>query len=172
MARYLRLLNRTFYIGQSYQGGIIFWLDASKKHGLIAAKQDIGNGIHWWNGVHRVTGATCDGVYAGKMNTALIIAAQMQDNPNGSFAAKLCADYTAEGEGLQEYGDWYLPSQYELNLMLFKQSIIGGFRTIPYWSSTENDIDQVYTMDASPIKKFSHSFKDGATYYVRPIRAF
>jgi hypothetical protein len=32
------LRSNSTYFGQSYQGGIIFWLDATGQHGLIAAQ--------------------------------------------------------------------------------------------------------------------------------------
>src|SRR6476469_9497636 len=35
-----------FVIGQLYGGGIIFWIDDSGQHGLIAAESD--QGYNWW----------------------------------------------------------------------------------------------------------------------------
>ena len=107
----------TLAIGDSYQGGIIFWLDATGQHGLIAATEDQSTGIQWYNGTYRYTGTTGNGLYAGAMNTAMIVATQMADNQTGNFAAKVCADYQGGA-----YGDWYLPSSYELNV-LFNQHI-------------------------------------------------
>ena len=43
-------------IGSSYQGGIIFYLDSSKQHGLIAAPMDQSAGIQWYNGSNISTG--------------------------------------------------------------------------------------------------------------------
>ena len=73
-------VGSTLAIGDSHQGGIIFWLDASGQHGLIAATTDQSTGIRWYNGTNRYTGTTGDGLYAGVMNTAMIIATQMGDN--------------------------------------------------------------------------------------------
>lgn len=36
-------------IGQSYQGGVIFCLDLTGKHGFIAAKSDQGAFVKWNN---------------------------------------------------------------------------------------------------------------------------
>jgi hypothetical protein len=33
--------------GDEYQGGIIFWLDETKEHGLIASKQDLSGEADW-----------------------------------------------------------------------------------------------------------------------------
>ena len=123
-------------IGQAYQGGIIFWLDATGQHGLIAATADQNTGIQWYNGTYRYTGTAGDGLYAGAMNTAMIVATQMADNQSGSFAAKVCADYSVTVGGVT-YGDWYLPSKYELNLLYLQKIAVGGFASVYYWSSTE-----------------------------------
>jgi hypothetical protein len=135
----------TLAVGQNYHGGIIFWLDATGLHGLIAATEDQSTGIQWYNGTNRNTGATGDGLYAGAMNTAMIIATQMADNQTGNFAAKACADYSVTVDGVT-YGDWYLPSKYELNLLYQQKDVIGGgFGYVwdwrLYWSSTEDDSD-------------------------------
>ncbi|MCF8255734.1 MAG: DUF1566 domain-containing protein [Bacteroidia bacterium] len=117
-------------IGDSYQGGIIFWLDATGQHGLIAATADQSTGIQWYNGTYTVTNAVRDGIGAGMYNTERIIANQS----TGSYAAQLCANYQGGG-----YGDWYLPSKYELNLLYLQKTAVGGFASAYYWSSTEGN---------------------------------
>jgi len=158
-------------IGQSYQGGIIFWLDETGQHGLIAAKADQSAGIKWNNGTEKYTGTTGDGLYAGAMNTAIIVAAQMADNPAGNFAAKACADYSVTEEGgVTTYGDWYLPSLYELNLLYQQKDMVGGFASVYYWSSKEDSATKAVSLD----------FDFGTTYHffktdtdaVRAVRAF
>ena len=156
-------------IGQAYQGGIIFWLDATGQHGLIAATADQSTGIHWYNGTYRYTGTTGNGLYAGAMNTAMIVATQMADNPYGQFAAKICADYSVTKDGIT-YGDWYLPSHYELKLLYAQRNLVGGFANIWYWSSTENN-DQLSSMQhfgQDDQIEYNKSF----SFPVRAIRAF
>ena len=159
----------TLAIGDSYQGGIIFWLDTTGQHGLIAATADQNTGIQWYNGTYRYTGTNGDGLYAGKMNTAMIIATQMADNQTGNFAAKVCADYSVTVGGVT-YGDWYLPSKYELNLLYLKKTAVGGFASTYYWSSTEYGSYTAWTQN------FTNGGQDDDnktnTYYVRAIRAF
>lgn len=148
-------------IGQAYQGGIIFWLDGTGQHGLIAATTDQSTGIQWYNGTYTVTNAVRDGIGAGMYNTERIIANQS----TGSYAGQLCANYQGGG-----YGDWYLPSKYELNLLYSQKTAVGGFASAYYWSSTEDSNGSAwlqvfgsgYQIDAS---------KDYA-FYVRAIRAF
>jgi hypothetical protein len=150
-------------IGQSYQGGIIFHLDASGCHGLICATSDQSAGANW--GSYVTTGATYDGLKAGLSNTSLIV----DINTSSANAANLCNDYVVySNEGL--YNDWYLPSKQELNLMYINRLIIGGFGTGYYWCSTELDNLTVWH------QRFSDGFQNYAAkiliYNVRAIRAF
>ncbi|MBC7507398.1 MAG: hypothetical protein H7320_01410, partial [Ferruginibacter sp.] len=163
----------TLTIGQSYQGGKIFWLDATGQHGLIAATVDQSVGIQWYNGIFRFAGTSGDGLYAGAMNTAMIVATHMTDNQNsriGNFAAIVCADYSVI-DGSVTYGDWYLPSKYELNLLYNQKTVVGGFAGNMYWSTNEeNGLGYAWFQD----------FTNGWTAYtiksdklfVRAVRAF
>ena len=39
----------TYSVGDSAQGGIVFWVDETRQHGLVCAKEDLdgGSGIQW-----------------------------------------------------------------------------------------------------------------------------
>ena len=123
-------------IGDTYQGGIIFYLDASGCHGLIAAPGDQSTSAAWWNGSYMDTRAYGSGLFEGKYNTKMI---NLQQGGTTSAAA-ICANY---GDG-----KWYLPSIEELNLMYINigqgnalgLGNIGGFVNAYYWSSTESDV--------------------------------
>ena len=156
-------------IGQSYQGGIIFWLDATGQHGLIAATTDQSSAMQWYNGTCRYTGTTGDGLYAGAMNTSMIVATQMADNQTGNFAAKVCADYSVTVSGVT-YGDWYLPSKYELNLLYLQKVAVGGFASAYYWSSTEDGSLGAWWQDFGFGAQGLGSKSD--THRVRAVRAF
>ena len=148
-------------IGDSYQGGIIFWLDATGQHGLIAATDDQSTGIQWYNGTYTVTNAVRDGIGAGKFNTERIIANQGA----GAYAAQICANHQGGN-----YGDWYLPSKYELNLLYLQKGDVGVFASAYYWSSSEDD-------NANAWNQFFGSgyqiyYWKNKTYYVRAVRAF
>jgi hypothetical protein len=152
-------------IGDTYQGGIIFYLDASSEHGLIAALSDQSTSMQWYNGSFIVTGATEDGVGAGEENTILIEIIQ----GSGSYAAKLCRALVLNG-----YSDWYLPSEHELDLMYDNlhniSTPLGGFANDRYWNSTEHN---QYAANSQNFADGSTSSKTKSeTYYVRAIRAF
>ena len=124
----------TFSIGDQYGGGTVFWVDSLGKQILIAGPSDLGN-VQWGNDSNP-TGATLDGIYAGKANTVMI--STMQEE--GLYAAHVCSNYgvTADyGSGTEYYDDWYLPSLYELSLLYAQKNVVGGFLGAYYWSSTE-----------------------------------
>jgi hypothetical protein len=161
-------------IGQTYQGGIIFYLDPSGCHGLISAPSDqsIGGGVVWSNGIFQF--ATGNGLFEGKYNTSRII--QTQGVLTAS-AATLCFTTSLGG-----FYDWYLPSIEELNKMF--QNIgqgnalglgnIGGFLGY-YWSSSDFDGGKAWlqgfgtspgtaVIQGPDLKTYSH--------YVRAVRSF
>jgi hypothetical protein len=158
-------------IGQTYQGGIIFYLDASGCHGLISAPIDQSTGIQWWNGVYTDTYASGSGLFDGDGNCYRIN--RSQGNCGNCNAAGLCLNLTLGG-----YSDWYLPSKYELNLMYrnigqgnaLGLGNVGGFANNGYWSSTECD----------NLNAWAQGFSSGTQYvndktvnrYVRSFRAF
>ena len=101
----------------------------------------------------------------------MIVAGQMTDNQAGSFAAKLCADYSVNVGGIV-YGDWYLPSINELLLLYQQKVVVGGFTGVAYWSSTEYptlNFDADY-MDFSA--GFTNVNTKSSPLYVRAIRSF
>jgi hypothetical protein len=157
-------------IGDSYQGGKIFYFlqpgdpgyVSGEIHGLIAATTDQSTGIAWWNGSYTTTGATATALGTGSANTTAIIASQ---GNTGSYAAKICRDYT---DGL--YHDWYLPSRDELNKLYLQQSAVGGFASDGYWSSSETGTNYAW------IQYFIGGGNDNLIKYlgfrVRAVRAF
>lgn len=157
------------YVGESYGGGVVYFIYDNGQHGLIAATADQSTGIDW-SDYNKLRGATGDGLNAGIMNTAMIISQELLDyNQTGDFATKVCADYSVSVGGIT-YGDWYLPSKYELNLLCLQKDVVGGFANAGYWSSTEyNSINVWYHM-------FDINFQNLSSKYgylrVRAVRAF
>ena len=100
-------------IGESYGGGIVFYVYDGGQHGLIAATADQSAGIRWPGGSFTNTCARVDCIGTGLKNAAIIIAKQGPVDGN-TFAARLCNEYSVTVGGTI-YGDWYLPSTYELH---------------------------------------------------------
>ena len=170
---------RTYAVGDFAQGGVVFWVDETGRHGLVCAIQDQSTAIRWYAGTNGNTQATGDGPFAGKANTWIIIAVQaVQGDDGGLYAARLC-NLIQLGGGEKTYGDWYLPSKEELNLMYQNKSIIdstavanGGeaFSTSYYWSSNEYSAGLAWTQVFGVGSQWSYA-KEGALR-VRAVRAF
>jgi hypothetical protein len=156
-------------IGESYGGGIVFYVYDGGQHGLIAATADHITRIKWYNGTYRYTGTTGDGLGAGAMDTAMIVATQIADNQTGNFAAKVCADYSVTVGGVT-YGDWYLPSKHELNLLYLQKTVVEGLGISDYWSSSE--VINTNAWVQSFANGSQDSFSKLETFYVRAVRAF
>lgn len=139
---------KTYSIGDFAHGGVVFWVDETGQHGLVCAKVDQSDGIRWHAGTNGMTHANGDGLYAGRANTSIIIAAQVAIGDDGvTFAARLCNALQITENGVT-YSDWYLPSFYELDLMYQSKSEIDETAVFyrgtaistkdSYWSSCEN----------------------------------
>jgi hypothetical protein len=127
----------------------------------------------------RNTQAKGDGPYAGKANTSIIIAAQVAIGDDGStYAARICNELQIT-EGGKTYGDWYLPSKEELNLMYQNKATIdatansnsgSGFASAYYWSSTEYNNDFAWKQDFGDGSQ--NYYGKNLTHRVRAVRAF
>ncbi|WP_165481153.1 Lcl C-terminal domain-containing protein [Legionella impletisoli] len=173
----------TYTIGQQAMGGVVFYVDATGQHGLIAANAD-NNGvlaIRW--GIGQQTLATGDGIGAGSMNTSLAIAKQASEADVANDALLICANYAIQADGVTPcaapgaagatcYADWYLPSKFELN-QLYLQKVagtVGGFANVDYWSSTETGAANAWVQNfGSGNQLFDSKI---ANLRVRCVRAF
>ena len=156
-------------IGDTHQGGIIFYLDGSGCHGLVAAPSDQSTGIQWTNGTYIDTYAYGNGIGSGEGNSQGIRRWQS----DGSYASQLCQDLNLGGKT-----DWYLSSKYELNLMyenigqgnVLGLGNVGNFANYYYWSSTE--YDDFSAWDQNFTDGYQLNVSKGATNFVRAVRAF
>jgi len=170
----------TYSVGDYAQGGVVFWVDETGQHGLACAIEDQSIGVRWYAGTYGNTRACGDGPFAGEANTSIIIAAHVAIGDDGStYAARICNELQVT-QGDKTYGDWYLPSKYELNLIYDNKATInttatanGGssFVSAHYWSSTEYGSNyyaweqDFYDGEQSGNDKYDND-------YVRAVRAF
>ena len=167
-------LSGVHYLGESYGGGIVFHVYDNGKHGLIISPEDQSTGVNaspYTNSTSiTVTNAIRDGVNAGMFNTERIILSQGSSN----YAAQIAANYKGGG-----YGDWYLPSIAEMQLISLNYNYISStFNTSNmykvYWSSNENpsDKNQIWCSTLN-IVSGNYVMKYGnPSIRVRAIRAF
>ena len=149
-----------YVIGQQYGGGIIFYVDNSGNHGLIAATSD-NRSKYAWNCFGTYVSGTSAAIGRGQANTSAITTAG---------CAYLSAAGVCQSLVLNGYSDWYLPSKDELDLLYPQKDIIGGFTGTIYWSSSEFNSERAW----------ARGFHDGgsaalmksSSYSVRAIRTF
>lgn len=152
--------NAGIGVGGEFGGGIIFYVDGSGQHGLIASTQDFDSRIKWADSSYK-TNAVFTEVGRGLDNTSAIVSTQ---GP-GDYAASLCDQMVLQG-----YNDWFLPSKNELNLLYQQKNFIGGFANDYYWSSSEHDSLNAWYL-YFPYGSQYYTKKDSAAR-VRPIRVF
>ena len=153
-----------YWIGQNYQGGKIFYIDKSKKHGLIAATFDLP-GLHPW------------GCYMDSIENSFINNTQVgAGSSNSQIIADNCGYQTAAGKCLLldtlGFNDWYLPSMEEMRGVSENLGRLGEGNLTPhyYWTSTQiNKGDAYLILNAN---RSPASLNKGAGYSVRPIRSF
>lgn len=150
------------YVGEHFQGGIIFFVDTSGQHGLIAAPVDQSTGIGWSNITTVSVGASAQNQYDGYGNTNAIIA-----QPGHIVsAASICNAYTGGG-----YIDWYLPALRELSMIKDQWYVVDSLTTDYYWSSTEIvGFNSAWQIDFGG--DVIHGYNKGNLYRVRAIRKF
>ncbi len=152
-------------IGDTFAGGLIFYLEGSGCHGLTAKSTDESGYFQWFPPGNEHVWSWADGLFGGAQNTKKII--HMLGAGNDP-AADVCVGLTEGG-----YTDWYLPSINELDLMYINLYLegIGNFtQDGDYWSSTEGNGNTAWVLDFSNGRRNRVSVEFNRL--VRAIRAF
>lgn len=151
------------FIGEKLGGGLVFYIDKTGQHGLVAASGDQGT-YAYFAGNNTITNKTGATIGTGYSNTKIIVAAQ---GP-GSYAARICVNLVLNG-----YSDWFLPSQAELYLMYsnLKKVGLGNFSNGYYWSSTEYG-NGTTALAQTFINGLQTNSNKSFVYKVRAVRAF
>ncbi|MDF1827179.1 MAG: hypothetical protein P1U39_02755 [Legionellaceae bacterium] len=171
-------------IGDTYQGGTIFYLDSasSGQHGLIASVSDYGSFVRYGASANEL--AVGDGIYAGISNTDAIRSYQASQGDTADSAALACLTYAIQADGITAcdqtssaaagancYADWYLPSKFELLQLALQATAVGLTDLTEYWSSTQVDATDAYSIFIQSTLVFDTPSKSKASA-VRCIRAF
>lgn len=165
---------QTYQIGDMVHGGIVFYVDETGEHGLVAATEDLDGTYEW--GCYGESVSIAYGnlqIGTGLENTNAIVEQGCQTENGGLTAAQ--ASLNAEING---YTDWYLPSRDELYQMylsigqggLNANNNIGGFINDIYWSSSETI--NYYAWNVDFVYGYTNYYDKYYTYRVRVIRAF
>ena len=123
--------KKNLYVGMEYQGGIIFYLDETGKHGLISAKEDLGPAPWGCYGTSIPAAQGGDGL----TNTLAILA----NCPEPGIAARLCDGYIVreKGDHGKKYDDWFMPSFGQFTSILYFLKSASGLCQKSYWVSSE-----------------------------------
>ena len=148
------------YIGISYGGGIVFYIDGTGQHGLISAIND--QGTAQWGCYGTLIGCSSLAIGTGQANTTAIV----NGCSTAGIAARVCDDLVLNG-----YSDWFLPSKDELNQMYLQKTVIVSFANCYYWCSSEDMANWAYSQYPGNGNQ-NATVKYVDTYYVRAIRAF
>ncbi len=152
-----------YAIGDKARGGIVFWVDESGCHGLVAAETDQAEEVTFCKG--KTSTLKGDSIYAGKYNTKQIVT----NKSVGYSAALICDRYRGGG-----YNDWYLPSKYELKLLYiqYRKGKVGYFARDYYWSSSEDVNDVAWLFRFYDGQLYNYPKYGSTAFRVRAVRAF
>mgnify|MGYP003385585189 CR=1 FL=1 len=176
-------------IGANYQGGIVFYIDSTGEHGLIAAPEDAtegqyedewGIGFQWGCYEIVVDGADVNSIGSGYQNTLDIIIQGCEPEFGASefTAAQAAVSYTSGG-----YEDWFLPSPIEMYEMYYNvgsgspMGNIANFSDKLYWTSYQSNVPNgqlaaaCLMWDTYVSVGFNAGYKN-TCFRVRPIRSF
>lgn len=163
--------DTTHFVGELFGGGVIFYVDPSKKHGLICSMSDIRDPLK--NSRSRPS------PNAQRDPSDIISKGQ-----NAERAHEVCETYTNSNYGTGQFSDWYLPSIEELRILYQVKNTINkslkkydpkivDYLDKIYWSSS------VVKADLIPSNQLM-DFEDGTLIismnrpmtYVRAVRKF
>ncbi len=153
---------RAIQLEDNFGGGIVVWLDASGKHGIVAAQQGLNFSSEWGCKGISVPGTKTE-IGSGQANTKAIL----QTCSNTTKAAKFCDTLTHNG-----FTDWYLPSKDELALLYEHRIAIGFNSIVERWSSSEADANSAWAQPFDPNANTPVLLDKSTSHAVRPVRSF
>ena len=176
-------------IGDTVYGGIVFYIDSTGQHGLVAALNDLEEQYQWGCYGEAVEGADGIEIGTGLQNTIDIVNSNCMlvdytiETIEGTTTIIYSEPYegqTAAGAAYEHenggYDDWYFPSKlelYEMYSQIGQGSVIGNvgeFSSSAYWSSSEYNSN--YAWFVFFYNGDTNYFNKDLTYRVRVIRAF
>ncbi|MDB2622640.1 hypothetical protein N9Y06_04980, partial [Flavobacteriales bacterium] len=159
-------------VGDYAQGGIVFYVDESGRHGLVAATNDLETSFSWGCEGQSINGAGYLALSTGYFNSQDIMGFCHEED----IAARACDIYKNDG-----YDDWYLPSIDELIEMNYSIGLFSQIDNIAAFDTSTNSPSHISSSEASPSSCYSYqtefdnpnrNFPKSWSAKVRPIRSF
>lgn len=155
-----------FYINSNYESDGWRYLEAAPTD--QCREDNVTYTVKWWANTSTLIGGTSTAIGAGLSNTNTIV--------NGATPANDSAVALAYNYSIGGYGDWFLPSQDELSLMLNNlhrhSPALGGFTSTGYWSSSEDTATNSIRRTFSGVPDYPESKAKTTSYRVRAVRRF
>ena len=132
--------SATYSIGDIVNGGVVFWLDSTGQHGLVAAMSDYATSVGWG-----CNGTDLPNVPNATSYPPIGVGAEIGDGFNNTNdILNDCPTAPAALAARSLGAQWFLPSAKELNQMYDNKTTlegVSGFTAFSgvYWSSTEYD---------------------------------
>ncbi len=166
---------RPIVVGDFHEGGVVFFVDDSKIHGLVCATRPaLGTLFEWGCRGTEISGADNLEIGGGQQNTLDIV---NDCNSDSDIAAIQCDVFFLNG-----FSDWFLPSKLELNQMAIHRDLINATATANggllfnegtyYWSSSEFSPNSALARSFDGIAVSFTVIDKFSTAIVRPVRAF
>jgi hypothetical protein len=150
--------------GDTLGGGLFVFEDSG--YAYISAAADQSTNAPWGcQGTLILEGASPEAIGQGLINTATIVAGCA----TSGISARLCDELILNG-----YSDWFLPSLDELSEMYTKLKVngFGNFANHTYWSSTQADANQAFTVNMNNGNQGTHAKGNTSNRYTRAMRRF
>ena len=163
--------SATYSIGDVVNGGVVFWIDSTGQHGLVAAFSDVATSVEW--GCY---GTDLSNVPHVTSNPPVGLGAEIGDGFNNTNDILTDCPTAPAALAARSLGaQWFLPSAKELNQMYINKTTleaVSGFTPFSgyYWSSTEYGNDYAWSQDF--YDGYQNYYYKDFTFNVRAVRAF
>lgn len=178
----LRLENDTlfYFVGELFGGGVVFFVDGSKQHGLICSLSDIRNAksIELYK--------KQDPKFLKDRPDSSVLMNQVFAVSNPDRANELCDNYTNSDHGTGHFSDWHLPSIDDLKILYSVRNVVNKSLS-KYSTKIYDNLDKMYwssskITDETQGTNWLFNFDGGylvstfrpvpGTTFVRAIRSF
>jgi|BarGraNGADG00212_2_1021979.scaffolds.fasta_scaffold01369_6 hypothetical protein len=125
------------FVGELFGGGVVFYVDGSKQHGLICSLSNIrdAKSIELYN--------KQDSKYLKGRPDSSVLMNQVFAVNNPDRANELCDNFTNSEYGTGHYSDWHLPSIDDLKILYTVRNVVNKSLS-KYSTKIYDNLDKMY----------------------------